>query len=62
MPTKIKRRVGTAPSIEHAVDMVDMPGKCAFAGGYVNDGEKVCYFGVEYICRAPKLEKTGKSC
>lgn len=62
MASKIKRRVGSAPDIRHAMDMDEIEGKCAFAGGYVDDGETVCYFGIEYICRAPKLEKTGNSC
>lgn len=50
---------------ENMINDTSLPeraGKCAYLGGYVNDGEKICHFGVEYICRAPRLVKTGNSC
>lgn len=62
MREPVKRSVGNAPRIKDAMDMPDREGQCAFAGGYVNDGETVCWFGVEYVCRAPKFAKTGRSC
>lgn len=49
-------------NIENAMDMPHDAGRCAYLGGYVEDGETVCYFGEEYICRAPDLVKTGNSC
>jgi len=57
-----KRKRGRNANIEEAVDLAPSPGKCAFAGGYVDDGETVCYFGDEYVCRAPNLVPTGRRC
>lgn len=62
MVQSVKRSVGNAPRIKDAMDMPEVEGQCAFAGGYVNNGDTVCWFGVEYVCRAPKLVRTGKSC
>lgn len=49
-------------SITDAMDMPTVAGKCAFLGGYVDDGEFVCWFGDEYVCRAPTLVPTGNTC
>jgi hypothetical protein len=43
------------PNIEAAMDLPERPGFCVYMGGYVRDGETVDYFGVKYICRAPRL-------
>ncbi len=51
-----------AVNIENAVDMPQRAGRCAYLGGYVQDGETVCYFGEEYVCLAPNLVKTGNNC
>ena len=48
--------------IEEAMDVPERPGKCAYLGGYVDDGDTICHFGEEYVCRAPRFVKTGKSC
>lgn len=48
--------------IAAAMDMPQVEGRCAFLGGYVSDGETVCYFGREYRCVAPTLVPTGNDC
>jgi hypothetical protein len=50
------------PAIETVMDMPERAGRCAFMGGYVQDGETVCYFGEEYVCQAPNLVPTGNAC
>ena len=66
MTIPASRRRGTSRgakrAIVEAMDMPEQDGKCAFAGGYVDDGQTVCWFGDEYICRAPNLQPTGKRC
>jgi hypothetical protein len=49
-------------SIELAMDMPERAGKCAYMGGYVDDGETICHFGEEYVCRAPNFVSTGNAC
>jgi hypothetical protein len=44
------------------MDMPERAGKCAYLGGYVDDGDTICHFGEEYVCRAPRFMKTGNSC
>ncbi len=57
-----KRRSETVLLIEEAMDMPERAGKCAYLGGYVDDGETICHFGEEYVCRAPRFVRTGNSC
>ena len=49
-------------TIEAAMDMPERARKCAYLGGYVDDGETICHFGEEYMCRAPRLVPTGNGC
>ena len=51
-----------AIDINLATDMPERAGKCAYMGGYVDDGQTICHFGEEFICRAPRLVRTGNSC
>lgn len=57
-----QRGGGKQLSIEAAMDLPERGGKCAYYGRYVDDGETVCHFGEEYICRAPNLVPTGNEC
>jgi hypothetical protein len=57
------RRHGAGPKrITNAMDMPETAGQCAFLGGYVNEGETVCWNNRVYVCRAPKLVWTNKTC
>lgn len=49
-------------AINNAMDMPELPGQCAYMGGYVNDGETVCWFGQEFVCQAPNFVPTGNGC
>lgn len=60
--SKRSRRGGRTAHINEAMDMPERPGKCAYLGGYVEDGDTICHFGEEYVCRAPNFVKTGNAC
>jgi hypothetical protein len=50
------------PSIESVMNEPSREGWCSFFGGHVRNGDRICYFGEEYICQAPNLVKTGNAC
>lgn len=50
-----------APQTQSHLDALDAP-TCQFLGKTRYEGDLGCWQGVEYVCHAGQMEKTGNSC